>query len=147
MECKICGKKTNAARWSKEGYVCSLCDFLMNGKKMNDSADYEIRTPSGIVVWIKDLKIVVIWFQNGCQSIGLKVLPEGSTVEEGLEKLEELLKSGFCTCSKCGNVMDESEIAGSHFAGTYCKECWTKYQENNSSKCGMCRQPYWKCTC
>lgn len=50
-------------------------------------------------------------------------------------------------CSSCDTVISRRNVAGRHFAGGYCADCWLKYTSNSKRICGMCHTPMYNCCC
>lgn len=50
--------------------------------------------------------------------------PVPSSVRRELLDEVKLFRSGKIRCSDCGEIIDQQDIAGKFFAGSYCGKCW-----------------------
>lgn len=100
---------------------------------------------------------IVIWTRNELfgpvESAWIRVGQMGvpnvrdAPFTEVLTKCKMLVNQRLVPCIDCGTLMPIGQIGGNHFAGWYCKDCWKKYQKENSRICRICRQPIWRCCC
>jgi len=94
-------------------------------------------------------KVSHAYYLNGVWAINMEnvVKKVGDRTEDVFKYLVELWKDGFGICSRCGVILPRPDIAGSHFAGHYCEQCWLEYKKQNSRVCSICRQPLYMCCC
>ena len=150
MKCSYCGKEVSSVSGTNYGDICDLCEYLLTGKKMNLSADFDYTTHDGIVLWIKDGAVTSAWHRCGQIAVETEhmkqyvplLAPTGV-----IEMLRHMDKRNEVFCSNCGKVIHISKIAGSHFAGIWCDGCWEDYKKANGEKCLKCGSPRYKCCC
>ena len=124
MKCKECGRTVSDARYAGNGaHICNVCEFLLNGTKMNASVDYSFTTEDKIALWIKDWKVVRCWINNGNISVDIEDLASKNP-EDVLEFCREtLIKNNCVQCTKCGEIIPIAKVALTHFAANFCKSC------------------------
>lgn len=149
-KCDFCGKEVSALTNSQHGRYCNLCGYLLFGKKMNKEADFDYKTHDGIVLWIKDEVVETCWTNSGQTSVPIRHIKQYVPLLSPIgviRFLRSLMVKKEVFCSDCGKIISERDVAGSHFAGRYCKECWEDYKEKNSRRCLMCGRPMYECCC
>lgn len=108
----------------------------------------ELKYDNGITLFVDEDKVLYAWINNGTLSVKSLLQNEGvpQTPEGFVEYLKrEVIEKGKVVCSDCGKIIEE--VAGRHFAGVYCPECWEKFKSKNSSICSLCGRPYYECSC
>ncbi len=79
-----------------------------------------------------------LWDESGTMAVGEVAMKSfmKSPTDEFISELRELLDNyidGNIHCSDCGKLISMKGIAGSYFAGRYCKNCWDgKWKEIES---------------
>jgi hypothetical protein len=153
MTCEFCGKDVSSGlcyNTKTHTVICDLCQFLLKGDKMNHSTDYDFHTPDGIVLHIKDLQVEHAWINNGATDVSLNTLngiSKSLNPVVVIETIREWNKEKKLTCSGCQKLILRTEVVGSHFAGSFCKECWENYKKENSRTCRICGDPMYMCCC
>ena len=98
-----------------------------------------------IVIWTYGIIIEQVWFNSGSRSMPYW---NGKFCNENV--LNDIIKhydnDSYCCCSCC-KLIKKEEVIGSHFAGSYCAECWEKYKKENSRRCRLCGSPLYECCC
>lgn len=73
-----------------------------------------------------------MWDQHGIVSLGEYVEEHDVPSEDMVKWLYESADNYILNkirCSDCGTIINKCDIAGSYFAGRYCKHCWeTKWK-------------------
>lgn len=72
-----------------------------------------------------------LWSEDGCSALGGLAIddfsaPPSDTFINWINETTLNWVNKQLHCSDCGTLISESEIAGSYFAGKYCKDCWEK---------------------
>ena len=144
MICNYCGQTVSSALCIEDGkYICTRCEFLLTGKKMNAIADYDYTTHDGITIWIKDLKVTQMWVQHKYYQNAIHdSIFKDKTPVEAINYIRTF-QGNLCTF--CGEHM--TEIKHKHFAGIYCDKCWEEHKARNSGTCSICHKHYYECTC
>lgn len=95
-------------------------DEFCNGKFEYNGEKFSIRTYGH---WDQ----LYIWANNGCTSIGHYDDIKDKSIEELVDIVETDISNylnGYIKCSDCGKLIKKAEVAGTYFAGSYCKDCW-----------------------
>lgn len=103
---------------------------------------------NGIVLHVEEEKITYAWINKGTLSVTSLLKNEGVPQDpEGFVDYltKEIIDKGKVVCSDCGKIIEN--VAGRHFAGVYCSECWERFKSKNSSICNICGKPYYECVC
>lgn len=101
-----------------------------------------------IVIWCKEAPQGIVrrmWLRTG--QLAVPIPDEGVTFSAALALANDMVKGGYYWCTDCKAVITKETQGGSHFAGYYCKDCWTKFQEKNARRCRICGRPLWDCYC
>jgi len=150
MKCDFCGKTKTQLLNISYGKICSQCEYLLLGVKMNDSADFDYTTHDGIALWVQNKVVTDCWQDFGLIGMDIKhmaqYVPLLSPIEV-ISMLRHLNKRDEVFCSECGKIISRKNIAGSHFAGNYCKKCWGIYKKERSGRCLGCGAPRYSCSC
>jgi len=175
MKCDICGKEGINTKVSKNhilsdndilpgfGY-CKQCAFKLYGSgdgcdvevvRGLGNVDYRLDTDDGITLWIKETasggrKIYNAWVDDGGTSVPESVYDSASGGDEIIEvirNIRSVVHDGKRWCTSCGDILEDDEVAGTHFAGVFCDECWEDYKEGNNGMCGLCGKKRYECVC
>ena len=148
MSCDYCSDPASSSYHDKEwGSICRRCFEQITGKSFSPHS-YDRQFKNGdLVVWIKGEKIVSAWCMDGSCSIPKSVWGNITTIRGAIWYMHNERKKGNVWCATCGEMMKQDEVAGSHFAGYYCKQCWIKYKEEHDGRCLICGVPRYKCCC
>ena len=151
LKCDFCGKEVNSITCLARGSVriCDLCNHLLRQQRLNAIADYDYHTHDGIVLWIKDGKVSAVWTHEGAAGIHLETVRSNVGLQpiDVIGYVRRLLAEEKTTCARCGRVIKYEEVAGHHFAASFCEKCWEVYMQNNSERCKVCGKPRYECTC
>lgn len=153
--CDGCGKASDGYEFTSgyEVYTRSFCSDCAQRLGILQECEYEAVEggPHGIVMWVSvadtgEKYVKSAWLSRGSEAVYMEHIEE-MTPCQAFAHLCDMVDQGLHHCSKCGAILKDKDIAGRHFAGVYCKECWTKYREDNSRKCRICGQPLFRCVC
>jgi len=138
MICSLCKGATSSLSCEN---LCDRCYQTIMGKSPFPNSYDRKWQGLGIVVFIKDEKIRTAWKDNGSTSINLKIYDCSDvfgTIKKMINDKDKVL------CSQCGCECSKNKR---HFASIFCEKCWEEYKKENTKICGICKNPYWKCTC
>jgi hypothetical protein len=74
-------------------------------------------------------KAFVLWDDNNKYLGEFEIEPNDYPSDEFISWIEDTTSNylkGLISCSDCGKMIKQSDIAGRYFAGIYCKDCWNK---------------------
>ena len=156
--CDRCASKSDK-------FLVGIEQWVTNGLRSYNK-QYGVVRKRGIVAhldnpWEEGGTIAVAWFDGGSTAIpGARVKSreygsnEKSGVEEFLDAMADIREAGDYFCTKCGDRIHESEVAGRPlFAGIACDPCMVKHKEHLANQrkagqvCRLCGSPYSACCC
>lgn len=105
------------------------CFKLARGKRffsfhLSKDYNFSTKTPSNTGSFF-------LWSEDGCSALGGIVIEDfsASPSDNFINWINETTLNWVNNklhCSDCGKLITKEEIAGSYFAGKYCKDCWEK---------------------
>ena len=89
----------------------------------------------------KNLFNVNVWDSSGNAALGSWTFtqnpnkPMNEDIQREIKDVCSLYYNGQIHCSECGKLIELNDIAGSYFAGRYCKTCWeTKWKAREAAE-------------